>query len=169
MEGKNVLLAIVFSTLVLVLWATFFESPNIDKKITEEQIKKTEETSSPSIEKVATSKKISRDDAINSVKRIKLENENIKGSISLEGGVIDDIIFKNYNESQKSEEKVIFLNPKNSEEGYYIETGWASSGSEKINLPLDSTIWKVKGNMLLTPNNPVILEWNNSEGLIFTK
>ena len=27
MDSKNVLLAIVLSTLVLVLWATFFESP----------------------------------------------------------------------------------------------------------------------------------------------
>ena len=36
-----------------------------------------------------------RDDVINKTNRIKIENENIKGSISLQGGVIDDIIFKN--------------------------------------------------------------------------
>ena len=37
MDGKNVILAVVFSTLVLIIWATFFEPPQIDKKITENQ------------------------------------------------------------------------------------------------------------------------------------
>jgi len=169
MDSKNVLLAIVLSTLVLVFWATFFEPPPIENKVTENQIEKSEESSSPSIETIETQKKISRDESIKSVDRIKLENENIKGSISLEGAVIDDITFKNYKKSLESDEKVIFLNPKNSEEGYYIETGWAFSGNEKLKLPLDNTVWKVKGNSTLTPNNPITLEWNNNEGLIFTK
>ena len=98
-----------------------------------------------------------------------MENKNIVGSISLEGGIIDDVVFKNYKKSLESDENVIFLSPKNSKEGYYIETGWAVSGNEKLKLPLDSTIWKVKGNKLLKPNNPIILEWDNNEGLIFTK
>jgi len=169
MDIKNVLIAIVLSTLVLVFWATFFEPPPIEREKIENQITKNDETSSPSIEEIETSKKISRNEAINSVDRIKLENENIKGSISLQGGIIDDITFKNYNESLESNEKVIFLNPKSTKEGYYIETGWASSGNEKLNLPLDNTIWKVRGNKLLAPNNPIIIEWDNNEGLIFTK
>ena len=45
---------------------------------------------------------------INNTKRIKVENENIKGSISLQGAIIDDIIFKNYKETLNSENKVIF-------------------------------------------------------------
>jgi hypothetical protein len=27
----------------------------------------------------------------------------------------------------------------------------------------------VKGNNLLAPNRPVVIEWDNNEGLIFTK
>ena len=169
MEGKNVLLAIVLSTLVLVFWATFFEPPAIEKETAENQITQTENTTTPSIEEVKEIKKISRNEALNSVDRIKLENENIKGSISLEGGIIDDVIFKNYTQNLKGKEKVIFLNPKTSKDGYYIETGWAASGNENLKLPLDNTIWKVKGNNLLAPNNPITLEWNNNEGLIFTK
>ena len=58
---------------------------------------------------------------------------NIKGSISLQGAIIDDITFKNYNEKLESDEKVMLLNPKNSSKGYYIETGWASDGDSNIN------------------------------------
>ena len=169
MDSKNVLMAIVLSTLVLVFWATFFEPPPVERQIAEDQVTKSEELSSPSIEKVELSKKIARDDTIDSVARVKIENNNIKGSISLQGAIIDDIIFKNYKESLESDQKVIFLNPKSSDEGYYIETGWASNSSEKLKLPLDNTIWKVKGNKVLTPNNPIVLEWDNNEGLIFTK
>ena len=169
MDSKNVLMAIVLSTLVLVFWATFFEPPPVERQIAEDQVIKSEEPSSPSIEKVELSKKIARDDTIDSVARVKIENNNIKGSISLQGAIIDDIIFKNYKESLESDQKVIFLNPKSSDEGYYIETGWASNSNEKLKLPLDNTIWKVKGNKVLTPNNPIVLEWDNNEGLIFTK
>jgi len=169
MDSKNVLMAIVLSTLVLVFWATFFEPPPVERQIAEDQVIKSEELSSPSIEKVELSKKIARDDTIDSVARVKIENNNIKGSISLQGAIIDDIIFKNYKESLESDQKVIFLNPKSSDEGYYIETGWASNSNEKLKLPLDNTIWKVKGNKVLTPNKPIVLEWDNNEGLIFTK
>ena len=169
MDTKNVLMAVVLSTIVLVFWSTFFEPPPVERQIAEDQVTKSEELSSPSIEKVELSKKIVRDDTIDSVARVKIENNNIKGSISLQGAIIDDIIFKNYNESLESDQKVIFLNPKSSDEGYYIETGWASNSNEKLKLPLDNTIWKVKGNKVLTPNKPIVLEWDNNEGLIFTK
>ena len=171
MDFRNVLIAIELSTIVLIGWGTFFEAPIVEQQTTENEITKNEDLSSPSIDegKKEIKNEIARNDIINNTNRIKIENENIKGSISLQGAIIDDIIFKNYNETLNGENKVIFLNPKNSSEEYFIETGWASDGNEKIKLPLGDTIWKVKGNSTLTPNNPVTIEWDNGEGLIFTK
>jgi len=169
MDGKNVLLAIVLSTVVLIGWATFFEAPIVEQEAKKNEIAKNEDLSSPSIDEKETKNETTRIDAINKTKRIKVENENIKGSISLQGAIIDDIIFKNYKETLDGENKVVFLNPKNSSEEYFIETGWASGGNENIKLPLNDTIWKVKGNSTLTPNNPVTVEWDNGDGLIFTK
>ena len=169
MEGRNVLLAIVLSTIVLVVWATFFEAPIVEQPTTEKKIEKNIDTGSPSIDEIETAKKISRNEAISNVDRVKLENTNIKGSISLEGGIIDDVTFKNYKKDLNSDEKIIFLNPKSTKEGYYIETGWASAANTKLKLPLDNTVWNIKGNKSLAPNNPITLEWDNDEGLIFTK
>ena len=50
MEGKNVLLAIVLSTLVLVVWVTFFEAPIVKQPSTENKISKNQDVSSPSID-----------------------------------------------------------------------------------------------------------------------
>ena len=106
-------------------------------------MKKNEDLSSPSIDEdeKGTKNEITRSDTINKTKRVKIENENIRGSLSLQGAIIDDIVFKNYKETLNSENNVIFLNPKNSSKEYFIETGWASSGNENIKLPLGDTIW----------------------------
>jgi YidC/Oxa1 family membrane protein insertase len=169
MDTKNVLFAVILSTIVLIFWSTFFEPPIIDQQINENKITKNEDSTSPSIDNKEIKNEAVRADSINKTNRIKIENRNIIGSISLQGAIIDDIIFKNYKESLNSENDVVFLNPKNSKNEYFVGTGWASGGNDKIKLPLESTIWEVKGNNLLTPNNPVTLQWNNNEGLIFTK
>ena len=57
MEFRNVLMAIVLSTLVLVLWYTFFETPPVERQLVENQKIEKEESSSPSIEKVEVPKK----------------------------------------------------------------------------------------------------------------
>ena len=106
---------------------------------------------------------------LNLLDRIVFENENIKGSISLKGALIDDITFKKYNENINSNKKVTYLNPEKTKEGYFIETGWAANNIEKISLPNKDSLWNVKGNRKLSSTNPVIIEWNNKSGLIFRK
>ena len=114
MDFRNVLVAIVLSTLVLIVWATFFEPPIVEQQASTNQITENKDLSSPSIDEKEGEIKneITRSDVINDTNRIKIENKNIKGSISLQGAIIDDIIFKNYNENLNGENKVIFLNPK---------------------------------------------------------
>ena len=170
METKNVIAAVSLSALIIVLYSLFFAPPpskidaqknNITKK--EKQLNET----SPTIENKSESKKISRIEALKVNNRIKVENENILGSISLKGAVIDDLTFKKYNTNIESSENVVLLNPNNSANGYFIESGWAST-DKNIELPNSSTEWKVVGNSKLTPNNPVKLEWINKQGIIFT-
>ena len=54
MDFRNVLLAIVLSTLVLVGWATFFESPIVEQQTSENVIKENDKLSSPSIDEDET-------------------------------------------------------------------------------------------------------------------
>ena len=50
MDFKNVLMAIVLSTLVLVFWGTFFEAPIVKQPSEDKQITKNEGASSLSID-----------------------------------------------------------------------------------------------------------------------
>jgi YidC/Oxa1 family membrane protein insertase len=174
MDNKNVFIAVALSMSVLLFWSAFVDSPKPDqnqtKIIKNEQIKNKKLDSGlvPSINNSNIEQKISRDKSIEKTKRVLLENSKIKGSISLEGALIDDLSFKSYREDLKTNKSVVFLNPKETENGYFIESGWASIGN-KIKVPNNKSIWNVRGNNILTNKNPVILEWNNDTGLIFRK
>ena len=105
MDNKNVFVAIALSMSVLLFWGAFFEPPkkdNVNLKTNSQLQQKTENSITPntnlapSINQINVKKKLSREDSINKSNRIKIENGNIIGSISLEGGLIDDISFKNH-------------------------------------------------------------------------
>ena len=154
-------------------WGAFFETPRqvkenqtLDKVQTNQ--KEPQNDITPNINQEKIIKKISRKDALTEVDRIIVENEKAKGSISLKGGIFDDLSFKNYKKDLKSDEKVILLNPKEIGDGYYIESGWASVGNE-VEVPKVDSLWQVKGNRVLNEKNDVVLEWDNGKGLIFKK
>ena len=177
MDNKNVFVAIALSMSVLLFWGAFFETPKKDNqnlKSNNQIQQKTEDSitpntsSAPSINQINVEKKLSREDAINKSNRIKIENENIVGSISLEGGLIDDISFKNHKQKVNSKKNIEFLNPSHSENGFYVESGWASIGNN-IKVPTKNSKWEVEGNKTLTDKSPVTIKWDNKEGIIFKK
>ncbi len=167
MDTKNVIAAISLSAAVIILYSLFFApSPNELKKIDEQKSSMSSEA--PKLEESEKIVELSRDQALKESNRVEFENQNIKGSISLMGGTIDDLIFKNYTETLDGKNKITLLNPKKYSEGYFVETGWVSS-SKNIELPNSNTNWKVEGNNKLTPGNPVTLVWNNNQGINFKK
>jgi len=174
MENKNVFIAIALSMSVLLFWSAFVDSPQpIDVKnqkvsTTQPEEKITNSSIAPSIEGTTVKENISRKDSLKKTNRILLENKKIKGSISLMGATIDDLSFKNYKINIKSNDIVQFLNPKETKNGYFAESGWASIGN-KIKVPTNKSVWSVVGNKVLSVNNPVTLEWNNGSNLIFRK
>ena len=170
MDNKNVFIAIALSMSVLLFWAAFFETPKqSDKSVSQNQvIKKNENQITPSIDNSLKVKKISREESIAKSKRIKIENNNIIGSLSLKGGLIDDISFKNHKQNLKNKKNIEFLNPAETENGFYAETGWTSINN-KIKVPTKNSIWNIVGNNILTENQPITLEWNNGNGITFKK
>jgi YidC/Oxa1 family membrane protein insertase len=174
MENKNVFIAIALSMSVLLFWSAFFDSPQpVDKqnqKVSSSPQKNRIVNNGivPSIDGSIVKENISREDSLKKTNRILLENKKIKGSISLKGATIDDLSFKNYKVNIESNDAVQFLNPKETKNGYFAETGWASIGN-KIKVPTSESIWKVMGNKVLSVNNPITLEWNNGSNIIFTK
>jgi len=175
MDNRNVFVAIALSMSVLLFWGAFFETPknNIGDQANK-QIEKNDNSIQPSanqapeINQLNIEKKISRNESIKKSDRIKIENNNIIGSISLEGGLIDDISFKNHKQKVDGDKNIEFLNPAQTENGFYVESGWASIGNE-VKVPTKNSKWQVEGNKILTNTSPITLRWDNQEGVIFKK
>ena len=171
MDSKNVLLAVILSTAVIVIWSVMFPPPEIENTTSDETtiVEKNEsKPQAPKIKIKEPDKKITRQDAIKQSDRINISNEKIFGTISLNGALIDDVTLKNYKETLNEDSKqVVILNPKKSENGYFLETGWATS--ENIKVPNHNSKWSVIGNNTLAPKQPVTIQWDNNEGLIFKK
>ena len=170
MDSKNVIAAISLSAAVIIIYGLFFAPPPPDpKKINNEKNNIVESTSeAPSLDQNVEVSKISRNEAIENEDRVQFENSTVIGSISLVGGSIDDLTFKKYTNTLNGDDNVILLNPKKVEDGYYIETGWATA-NKNINLPNSKTIWTIEGNNKLTPNSPIKLSWTNDQNIKFIK
>ena len=175
MENKNVLLAVILSTAILIGWSFYFENPEEAQRKRAEMQGKTETQTSiqkpeaPQPSKANPSKSISRNEALKESERVLIENKNLSGSISLRGALIDDIILKNFRETLDANSKpIVLLSPKKYEQGYFVESGWATTKSD-VKVPDNNTLWQIRDGKKLTPNYPITLEWNNKEGLVFLK
>jgi YidC/Oxa1 family membrane protein insertase len=169
MDIKNVIAAISLSAAVIILYGLFFApTPPDPKQIHVEKNTITETTDAPSLDKNEQFSKISREEAMAEENRILFENDDIKGSISLTGGSIDDLTFKQYTETLNGKDNVVLLNPKKVKNGYYVKTGWATN-NKNIDIPNSKTIWKIEGNNKLSPNSPIKLSWTNDQNIKFEK
>ena len=175
MENRNVIIAVILSTAILIGWSMYFENPDeAQRKRLELQGKTETQTNiqkpeTPQTTKANPTKAISRGEALKEGDRVSIENSNLAGSISLRGAIIDDIVLKNYRETlDKNSKPIVVLSPKKSDEGYFVESGWASTKSD-IKVPDNNSIWQIRDGKKLTPTSPVTLEWNNREGIIFSK
>jgi len=159
----------------LIGWSMYFENPDeAQRKRLELQGKTETQTNiqkpeTPQTAKANPTKGISRSDALKESDRVFIENSNLSGSISLRGALIDDIILKNYRETlDKSSKPIVVLSPKKSEDGYFVESGWATTKSD-VKVPDNNSVWQIREGKKLTPASPVTLEWNNREGVVFSK
>ena len=169
MDSKNTIAAIALSSAVIVLYSLFFvpEKQPTNQNLTEKE-KIEQNSDAPVLEQKQILSQISREEALNESERIKFENPNIEGSISLKGAVIDDLTFKNYNVELGGSKKVTLLGPRKIKEGYLIESGFVTS-DKNIDIPNSETIWSLVGNKKLTENSPIKLSWTNNQGITFEK
>ena len=169
MDTKNVIAAIALSSAVIVLYSLFFIPEQSSKNQNLAEKKKIEQnTDTPTLEQKENFETITREEALKQNKRIKFENENITGSISLKGASIDDLTFKNYKVELNDEKRVTLLGPRNISEGYLIESGFVTS-DKNVDIPNSETMWSITGNDKLTDKTPIKLSWTNDQGIIFEK
>ncbi len=160
---KNLLLAVVFSLIILIGFDFFFgPNKNIVNENTSKDTEKIQraDADAPTIDEdtfVKKSEKLNLNE-----KRIKFKAERIRGSINLFGGTIDDIILNDYFKSIEKKKNVRILNKENSDSPYFLRLGWAST-DKSLELPNKNSLWKATKDQFEMEN--IKLQWKNKNGL----
>lgn len=165
-ETKSLYIAIVLSLVVILAtnWLFPKHQQAVEETVAVEQIevKNVEAASAP--EKID----LPMAEVLKSDKRVQISNRAISGSIRLKGARFDELNLTRYKQTlAENSTDVNLFSPAGTVAPYYAEFGWLGTDNS-LKLPNENTIWQLKGNKL-TPQTPIILEWNNGQGLKFVR
>ena len=162
---KNLFLAIIISMAIIFGFQLLVPQPE-RVPVTEET--NTQESVSLDIQGTTSTILLDRNQVLEETVRVTFDNSKIKGSINLEGGIIDDLVLEEYRETlDPTSDFIGFLNPLGSEDAYYLDTGWVSPDSS-IELPNNKSKWTADKTSIGI-NDPVKISWTNSQNIIFEK
>jgi YidC/Oxa1 family membrane protein insertase len=101
------------------------------------------------------------------VPRLQIAAPRLRGSISLVGARIDDLILTDYRETQDpNSPNVRLLEPLSDKQPYYVQYGWTPPTGAQVKVPGSDTLWTASADTL-SAGHPVTLSWDNGEGLTF--
>ncbi len=187
-DQNNLFLAVILSMAVLFLWHFFIAAPHQreQERVAQQQKEvaaQQQQTTVPAGTAPAapgatpgpaatpaggTAVAESRDAAIAKAPRVPIDTPSVHGSISLKGGLIDDITLKRYHETiDKKSPNVVLFSPLEAPMAYFAEYGW--QGASPADVPNGDTLWTASSSAPLTPSAPVTLTWDNGRGLVFTR
>ncbi|MDR3151371.1 MAG: membrane protein insertase YidC [Holosporaceae bacterium] len=98
-------------------------------------------------------------------RQITINTKSLGGSLSSKGAKLETISLKSYRETLDMPEKVSILG--NEKNAYYVVSDWYSE-DKSIPLPNETSLWKASGDEL-SEGSPIVLSWDNKNGLLFEK
>lgn len=162
---KNLFMAILLSTLVVIAWQYFYENPRkvaLEKQ--QEYVNSLKEKHKE--EQIANVKKhidSSKDIAEEENARIEIKTEKLVGSISLKGLRFDDLQLTSYHTDLDKNSPLVRLLSKDGIGAYFAEFGWVKDNDkESYSVPNKNSIWRCDGDKLIA-NHPLKCTWEKSE------
>ncbi|MEK6734780.1 MAG: membrane protein insertase YidC [Pseudomonadota bacterium] len=156
---RNLFIAILLSSLVLVAWQYFYENPKRAKiDLTQQQHKKA------GVEKAINQKFLS-DNMTTSEEAgfVTIDTSMVKGSIALKGLRFNDLELKAYHKEIGENSPLVRLFSSE----YFTEFGWIrSEDNEDLAVPTKNSVWVCNGNELVEAH-PIYCSWHNQQGVFY--
>jgi len=159
-DTSRYIMAIVIAMIILFTWQILFpvEQPNYQQENSQETL--LDDPSIPEVSNIIPVKVVSCES-----EKIIIDNDRLEGSIDLCGAQINEIYLKKFNTTASIDSDYVQLFKKDS---YWVESGWLAPRGANFLLPDENTLWKLESqNSTLSPNTPVVISWENGNGLKF--
>ena len=168
-DSQNFILAMVLSMAIIFGWQYFYGTPGFLQPATPPtQTTQVDGAAVPAVAGASTV--VDRAKALTLAPRVTIETKELAGSINLTGAQIDDLHLKNYHETaDKTSPIITFLSPNNTQNGYFAEQGFVTVAGQSVKLPDSKTAWTAPAGAKLTEATPLVLTWDNGEGLLFRR
>ena len=160
-DTSRYIVAIVLAMIILFSWQILF--PVEDQIIPTNIVESSPKFSVKENEKNNFTEVVNKD--ICSPNPIIIENGSLEGSIDLCGAKINEIFLKKFNTTTDQDSDYVQLF---NESSYWVNAGWLAPRGANFLLPSENSLWKLESqNSILSPNNPVVISWENGEDLKF--
>lgn len=168
-DVKGLYLAVIASIIVIFITNLLFPKEQVQPTQPAPQIEESvENDENNTADTIVFDEALDKQTALNQDKRIQIKTPALLGSIRVKGGRFDELYLDKYKQTLEADsEDVELFAPAKTENAYYADFGWISM-DKNIRLPGSNTIWSVKGKEL-TPETPIVLEWNNRQGIRFIR
>jgi YidC/Oxa1 family membrane protein insertase len=175
-SNKNTLMFLVCAFAILIGYQFFVMGPQQKQREAELRAKKVAEAQvamQPGMvigaDGVAQPRTLSRDAAKAQSPRITVDTPALSGSIALKGARIDDLWLKRFTQTaDKNSPPVELFRPEGAEHAWFADFGWAGIAG-MTGLPTPQTVWTAAPGQVLRPDTPVVLTYDNGQGLMFTR
>jgi len=170
-DQRNMFLAIILSMAILFGWDYFFApKPLPPTEMADATTTLEAPSSAPGLTAPTTLAPAARSTLIETVPRAAIKTSRLKGSLPLKGLRFDDLTLTDYLETTDPDSPQInLLSPAGSPSPYYAELGWLSADSS-LPLPNADSLWQTGlDEPVLTPDRPLVLTWDNENGLTFRR
>ena len=191
-NNSNFLMAVVLSLGVLLGWQFFVVEPRLAEERArqlaaaeeiaafaenqgtgaspESELRAPDISGAPTVAGTAPapSTKPANNDAFADSPRLKIETEQLSGSIALMGARFDDLILADYAESLAADApRQRILQAENEFGHWQVHHGWVGGEGANVTLPGPTSLWRVVDGTVLTPTSPVTIAHTTPEGVEF--
>jgi YidC/Oxa1 family membrane protein insertase len=167
---RNTITFIVLAVIILIAYQTFVLGPQAARRAAEQRAQAAAapaqtQTGAPA------SAFLTPAQALAGSPRVRIDTPTLSGTIALAGARIDDLSLKRYHDTIDPKSRAVqLLRPYGAESAFYAAFPWVGAdGKPAPGLPDQNTPWTAPAGAVLTPTTPLVLTYDNGNGVTFTR
>ena len=166
-NSRNTMIFVVCAVAIMIAYQMFVLAPQQQKRQAEAQSRAAAAAANPIVAAApGASVFVDRAAALAQSPRVRIDTPALAGSISLKGARIDDLVMKDYRQTiSRTSPPVELFRPEGAKQAYFTDLGWTGA----VAGPTPTTVWTLASGSTLAPGKPLVLTFDNGQGLQFSR